>query len=117
MRYERVKDLVHLAVRLQAAYGGLTLDDIRSDFGVSRRTAERLRDAVEAAFGPLEPVEANDMKRHWRLRSGALGRLVTVSAEELAELGAAATALERSGLNPSLTCPRGISFLSDSYAA
>ena len=106
MRYERVKDIVRLAVRLQAAYGGLTLDDIRDDFGVSRRTAERLRDAVEAAFGPLEPVETDDTKRHWRLRSGALGRLVTVSAEELAELGAAATALERSGLEERATLLR-----------
>ena len=106
MRYERVKDLVRLAVRLQAAYGGLTLDDIRDDFGVSRSTAERLRDAVEAAFGPLESVETHDTKRHWRLRSGALGRLVTVSPEELAELGAAATALERSGLEERATLLR-----------
>ena len=106
MRYERVKDLVRLAVRLQAAYGGLTLDDIRDDFGVSRRTAERLRDAVEAVFGPLEPVDTNDTKRHWRLRSGALGRLVTVSVEELAKLGAAATALERSGLEKRATLLR-----------
>ena len=106
MRYEHVKDLVRLAVRLQAAYGGLTLDDIQEDFGVKRRTAERLRDAVEAAFGPLERVETNDTKRHWRLRSGTLGRLVTVSAEELAELGAAATALERSGLKERATLLR-----------
>ena len=83
MRYERATDLIRLAIRLQASHGGLTLDDIRDDFRVSRSTAERLRNAVEAAFGPLEPVETNDTKRHWRLRSGALGRLVTVSAEEL----------------------------------
>ena len=90
VRYERVKDIVRLAIRLQAAHGGLTIDDIGGDFGVSRRTAERLRDAVEAAFGPLEVVETGDTKRHWRLRSDALRRLVFFSAEELAELGSAA---------------------------
>ena len=35
MRYERVKDIVRLAVRLQGAAGGLTLDDIQADFSVS----------------------------------------------------------------------------------
>ena len=46
MRYERLKDIVRLAVRLQAASGGLTLEDIQAEFSVSRRTAERMRDAV-----------------------------------------------------------------------
>ena len=57
MRYEGAKDLIRLAVRLQASRSGLTLDDIAHDFEVSRRTAERRRDAVQAAFGPLEQVE------------------------------------------------------------
>ena len=98
MRYEGLKDILDLAVRLQGAHGGLTLDDIEAEFSISRRTAERRRDAVDAAFGPLEPVDRDDGKRHWRLRSDALRRLVSVSAEELAELGAAAAALDRAGL-------------------
>ncbi len=98
MRYEGLKDILDLAVRLQGAHGGLTLDDIEAEFSISRRTAERRRDAVDAAFGPLEPVDRDDDgKRHWRLRSDALRRLVSVSAEELAELGAAAAALDRAG--------------------
>ena len=48
MRYERVQDVVRLAVRLQGSRGGMTLDDIQAGFSVSRRTAERLRDAVDA---------------------------------------------------------------------
>ena len=98
MRFERMTDIVRLAIRLQAAYGGLTLDDIRADFSVSRSTAERLRNAVDTAFGPLELVDRDDSKRHWRLRSDALRRFVTVSGAELTELASAATALERSGL-------------------
>ena len=99
MRYEGLKDILDLAVRLQGAHGGLTLNDIEAEFSISRRTAERRRDAVDAAFGPLELVDRDDGKRHWRLRSDALRRLVSVSAEELAELGAAATALDgRAGL-------------------
>ena len=97
MRYERVQDVVRLAVRLQGSRGGMTLDDIQAGFSVSRRTAERLRDAVEAVFGPLEIVARDDNRRHWRLRSDALRRLVSVSAEELAQITSAAEALERAG--------------------
>ena len=99
MRYQRVQDIVRLAVRLQGALGGLTLDDIQADFSVSRRTAERLRDAVESVFGPLEILTRDDGKRHWRLRSRALQRLVSVSSEELAELASAAAALERTSFS------------------
>ena len=54
MRYERLKDIVDLAVRLQGSRAGVTLEYIQQDLSVSRRTAERMRDAVEWAFGPLE---------------------------------------------------------------
>ena len=97
MRYERVKDILDLAVRLQGVLGGLTLDDIQAGFSISRRTAERWRDAVEAAFGPLETVDRDDRKLYWRLRSNALRRLVSVSAKELAEVETAAAALDRTG--------------------
>ena len=99
MRYQRLQDIVRLAVRFQGTLGGLTLGDIEADFAVSRRTAERLRDAVDAVFGPLELVDSADTKRHWRLRSNALRRLVSLSSGELAELDAAAAALERAGFD------------------
>ena len=98
MPYDRAADIVRLAIRLQGSWSGLTLDDIQRDFDVSRRTAERLRDAVEDVFGPLEMVDTGDARRHWRLRAPILQHVVSVSAEELAELGAAAAALERTGL-------------------
>ena len=96
MRYERLTDLVRLAVRLQDA-GGLTIDGIREQFAVSRRTAERMRRAVEHVFGPLERVDWDDGRRHWRLPPGRLGELLDVSADELVELETAADALQRTG--------------------
>ena len=98
MRYERVAKIVRLAVRMQGRPGGVTLDDIQSEFSAGRRTAERMRDAVEQAFGPLEAVEGDDRRKHWRLRSDGLRGLVSASTEELAALSAAAAALERTGL-------------------
>ena len=108
MRYERLRDIVRLAVRLQGTLAGLTLDDIGAEFSVSRRTAERLRDAVEAVFGPLEIVDAADIRRHWRLRSDALRRLVHLSAEELAQVEAAVQVLERAGLEDNASVLRGL---------
>ena len=95
MRYEQVANLVRLAVRLQGTLGGLTLDEIQDGFSVSRSTAERMRDAVAAAFGPLDLVDSEDRKRRWRLRSDAVRRLVAITPEELADLESAASALER----------------------
>ena len=97
MRYERLKDIVKLAIRMQGLRGGVTLDEIQAEFTVGRRTAERMRDAVEWAFGPLEIADGGHNKRHWRLRSDALRRLAPLSAEELAELESAAESLERTG--------------------
>ena len=96
MRYERIADIVRLAIRMQGA-GGLTLDEIGSGFEVSRRTAERMRDAVEHAFGPLEYEDGDDGKRHWKLRSTVLRDLIRVSADELVELETAAVEVERAG--------------------
>ena len=98
MPYDRAADIVRLAIRLQGSWSGLTLDDIQRELEVSRRTAERLRDAVEDVFGPLDLVDTGEARRHWRLRAPILRHAVSVSAEELAELGAAATALDRTGL-------------------
>ena len=100
MRYERVGDIVRLAIRLQGSRGGLTIADIQEQFSVSRRTAERMRDAVEAAFGPLYPVEVDSVDRriHWRLRTRALQPFITISPEEPADVEAAAGSLGRTGL-------------------
>ncbi len=97
MRYERLTDIVRLATRLQGLRGGMTMDDIAGEFRVSRRTAERMRGAVEAAFGPLETVDTGDRRLHWRLRSTSLRGLVQLSPEELAELESAASHLDRTG--------------------
>ena len=100
MRHERLAGLLRLAILLQGRWGGLTIADIQDEFSVSRRTAERMRDTVEAAFGPLETVDtdAGDRRIRWRLQSRALYPLIHVSPEELAEIKAAAGTLGRAGL-------------------
>ena len=99
MRYEPVTNIVQLAIRLQGSRLGLAIDDIETEFSVSRRTAERLRNAVELSFGPLEEVDTGERRKRWRLRSNPLRQLIRVAPEELAELESAAEGLDRAGLS------------------
>ena len=98
MRYEPVSKVMQLAIRLQGSRLGLAIDDIETEFNVSRRTAERLRDAVELSSGPLEGVDTGERRKRWRLRSNPLRQLIRVAPEELAELESAAEGLDRAGL-------------------
>ena len=75
----------------------MTLDEMAALVGVGRRTAERMRDAVEAAFGPLER-EDDGRKVRFRLAARGLGNFAAApTAEELTELENAARGLAAAG--------------------
>ena len=56
-RYERVEDILRLAIEMQNSYQGFSIQDIQDEFEVSRRTAIRMKDAVERLFPSMEDVE------------------------------------------------------------
>lgn len=86
MRFEKATAILELARELAGSSEGLTLDEISSTYVVSRRTAERMRDAVEAVFGPLA-WDDDGKKRRFRIAARGLGSFATSpTAEELAEL-------------------------------
>ena len=95
MRYEKADNLLQLALEMQAARGGLTLADIESKFGVGRRTAMRMRDALLRNFPQAEEVETSDRTKRWRIPTGTLDRLIAFTAEELAALEGAIRLMER----------------------
>ena len=97
-RYNRLDDLLRLTLRLSGSFEGLSLDDVQREFGVSRRTAERMRDAIARVIPSLEYVDGEDRVRRWRIPQ-APSALVQISAVELAEIEAAAKRLRRSGLD------------------
>ena len=96
--YERAKEILKLATLMQGSAGGVCLDDIQRQFDVERRTAERMRDAVEALYGPLDLRRIEDQRRYWALPGGRV-QLPGATAEELAHL-AAAGALLRANTRP-----------------
>ena len=95
MRYEKADNLLQLALEMQAARGGLSLNDIQEKFDVGRRTAMRMRDAVLRNFPQAEEVATEERTKRWRLPTGTLDRLVNVTVDELAALEGAIRLLDR----------------------
>ena len=102
MRQEKLALLIELARRLAGSAEGLTLDDMAEACGVSRRTAERMRDTLGALFPQMEEIPDPPSKR-FRIPNGLEGFAQTPTAEELLELTKAATALRRGGAAPRAT--------------
>lgn len=95
MRYENAEKLLNLALEMQAVRGGLSLDDIREKYGVSKRTAMRMKDAILRLFPHADEVPTDERKKRWRIPSGTLDRLAGCSADELANLETAINVLRR----------------------
>ena len=97
MRLDKATALLHLARRLAGSAEGLALEEIAAEFGVDRRTAERMRDAVRDLFPQLEEIREGRAKR-FRIPGGLDPFFETPTVEELADLALAAEASRQAGL-------------------
>ena len=95
MRYGKTEALLQLALELSASHGGLSLADIEGMFGVGRRTAQRMRDAIGRVFPQLEEVAQPDRTKRWRLPYKALGRVADIHVDDLMAMELAAEILDR----------------------
>lgn len=93
MAFSKGQDLLKLAM-MATRRSGVSLEDIVEEWGCSHRTAQRMTDALEAAFPQTEPEDGDDRKRRWRIHSRAIAPLLTPSADELAALASAISAME-----------------------
>ena len=98
MRFEKAEQLLQLAEKMQASSEGVSLADIQDQFDVGRRTAERMRDAVMRIFPNVEERVQEDKTKRWRLRSGSLGHLAQLNADDLSELKMGIDHLRRENL-------------------
>lgn len=97
MRYGRQEDLQKLALKMQGSAEGISLADIEHEFRVSRRTAERMRDAVRNAFPQIEELSGESGRKYWRFPPGSLGRMVEPTLDELTAGHRAAAIARREG--------------------
>jgi hypothetical protein len=87
VRYEKAETILRIALDMQGTAEGLSLEDIQrkySDKPLSRRTAERLRDAIERVFPQMRQVNPGELPKRWRLPTGTVSGFAAVSAEEFA---------------------------------
>lgn len=97
MRYSRQEDLLRLAVMMQGSAEGVSIADIEQTFGVSRRTAEWMRDAVLRAFPQLDERTGVNGQKYWRFPPGTLGKMVEPTVDELTAGHRAASIARREG--------------------
>ncbi len=101
VRYEKAETVLRIALDMQGTAEGLSLDDIRrrySDKPLSRRTAERLRDAIERVFPQMLQANPGELPKRWRLPSATVSGLAAISAVELADLTTAVSVLRRDNM-------------------
>ncbi len=97
MRYGPAERLLRLARSLAATRTGLTLDEMAAELEVTRRTAERLRDALMAMFPEMDSQDGDDRTRRWRLPGSTLIGVLEPRAETVAAVETAARECEQRG--------------------
>ena len=96
MRHQKAGQVLELARMLASTAEGMTLDEMARRMAVSRRTIERMRDAVRDVFPQLEDVVEWPTTRY-RIPSGLDHLFQAPTAEELAALSASAELMDRQG--------------------
>lgn len=99
MRFEKAEQLLQLAEMMQATSEGISLSDIQEHFGVGRRTAERMRDAVMRQFHDVEECRQDDRTKRWRLRPSALKSFFYPGTDDLLEFKTAIDGLRQDNLH------------------
>lgn len=69
MSFSKAQDLLRLAQMAAVRRMGVSLEDIRAEFRVSHRTAQRMTEALETVFPTVVHTDTEDRKRRWRLKA------------------------------------------------
>ncbi len=97
-RYQRSVEIEDLVVALAVTRQGLTISDIAERYDVSRRTAERMRDAVGERFPLVEAARSGgERRKRWRIEGPTGSVLATIDAQGRAVLARAVAALREAG--------------------
>ena len=86
-RYSRVSDILDLIIMMQSKVLGITLRDIERELHVTRRTAERIRDALVLGLPQIDELETVGKEKHWGFVSGyMMNEIISFSPDEIAVL-------------------------------
>ena len=98
MRHAPAERVLQLALAMQGSRIGLCLSDIEDRFRVSRRSAQRLRDAVLRLYPQAEQLVDDEQRPRWRIGSGTVAP-AALAADDLVELESTARFLRQRNLH------------------
>ena len=107
MRYEKSERLLRLCLMMSGSHQGISLGRIMEEFEVSRKTAERMRDAaVRLLPNVIERTDETGVK-YWRSEETPRA-MVEISPQDIVELQLAADVLDGTNRGHSATVLRNI---------
>ena len=86
MAFDKAAQLLELALMAANRTMGVTLDEVKSQFEVSHRTAQRMLEALGRVFPDVETRIDDDHRKRWTLPRRAIRELMTLRSEEAAAL-------------------------------
>jgi predicted DNA-binding transcriptional regulator YafY len=98
MRHEPAERVLQLALAMQGSRMGVSLSDIEAQFGVGRRTAQRLRDAVARVYPQVEQLVDAEARPRWRIPATGVVTPGALAADDIAELEGTARYLRQRNL-------------------
>lgn len=107
MAFAKAQELLRLAM-MATGRRGVTLEDIVEEFSVSERTAQRMTNALQAAFPQTDYTIGEDRRARWTIPARAIAPLLTPSSDELVALAEAITQLDHAGLGQEATLARNL---------
>ena len=85
-RYSRVSDILDLAIFMSSKIQGVTITEIAERYGVSRRTAERMRDSLTCIFPAVDEIETKDNQKHWGFINYSISHLISFTPKEIGNI-------------------------------
>ena len=83
IRYSRMTDFMQLLHLMLAEPKGISLNEICLEFNVSRRTAERMRDAICNEFSQVDVISEENRIKRWGFINYSMKEIVEFTDTEI----------------------------------
>ena len=98
-RYSRTSDIIDLLILMQSKFNGVTLAEIQKRFGVSRRTAERMRDSLMNILPSVQELESDGRTKRWGFINYSMADIISFSNKDIAILKNLKNRLDEQSIN------------------
>jgi predicted DNA-binding transcriptional regulator YafY len=112
MSFTKAADLLRLAEMAVSRYSGVGLSEIEEEFGVDRRTAQRMTKVLEDIFPNCTTIIDEDRRKFWRL-DGNAARLMLAQGIRDSELAALEISIRRAERDGGINEVRALKALRD----